>query len=101
MKSLSALLALTSILHAADPIPLFNGKDLTGWKIEALPAESEKAKSYWTVKNGAINLDTKGDKNHNYVWLISEQEYSDFDLTLQVRQPRITKGNSGIQIRSR
>ena len=78
---------------------IFNGKDLTGWKVECLKPDNKK--SYWSAKDGAITLDTKGDTKHDYVWLTYEKELSAFELTLKVRSIRKTAGNSGVQIRSR
>ena len=103
MKIIAFFLLLTSLLQAESTIPiqLINGKDLTGWRIQCLLEDTQKAKTYWTSDGNTITVDTKGDKNHNYVWLITEKEYNNFDLTLKIRQPRRTTGNSGIQIRSR
>ena len=79
--------------------PLFNGKNLTGWSVACL--DKDKDKNYWSVKNGSIVLDTKGDKNHDYMWLISDEEFVNFELTLSFKTLRKTTGNTGIQIRSR
>lgn len=99
-KILLSLIGGLSVLSAQAEV-IFNGKDLTGWSVKSLEADKAKAESYWSVVDGAIQLDTKGDKKHNYVWLCYDQEIADFDLTLKVRSTRFTKGNSGIQIRSR
>ncbi|GAA5494848.1 hypothetical protein Rhal01_01012 [Rubritalea halochordaticola] len=102
MKAL--LTAITSLslicaIHADEAISLFNGKDLTGWKAEY--QKSDQGKDYWSVKDGAITVDTKGDKKHLYVWLVHEKEFADFDLSLKIKELRPAGGNSGIQIRSR
>lgn len=97
-RLLISLLSITSLsLSAAEPI--FNGKDLTGWKVQCLQRDMEK--TYWSVQDNAITVDTKGDKNHDYVWLTYDEEIADFELTLKIRSIRKTIGNSGIQIRSR
>lgn len=98
---LTSLIILSSplLLHAGEAVSLFNGKDLSGWKAEY--QESDKGKQYWSVKDGAITVDTKGDKKHTYVWLVHEKEYANFDLTLKLKELRPLGGNSGIQIRSR
>ena len=101
---LSALLLSISTLAADEkpkPVPIFNGNDLTGWSVKSQEAEKAKAEGYWTIVDGVIQVDTKGDKKHGYVWLCYDQDLADFELTLKVRSPRFTKGNSGIQIRSR
>lgn len=85
----------------SDWISLFDGKTLKGWHIVCLPKEKEKAKSYWSVDEGAILCDTGNDPNHGYVWLISDAEYDDFELKLKCQAYRDVKGNSGVQVRSR
>lgn len=77
---------------------LFNGLDLEGWSVKRKKADSSK--KYFTVDNGAILIDA--DKDHEYMWLYSDQEYKDFILLIkfQVQEER-TSGNSGVQIRSR
>ncbi len=79
--------------------PLFNGWDLTGWTVKCKPADRDK--EFWTVEDGTIVADSLGQKGHDYVWLVSNQEYSDFRLYLRFQAYRRSPGNSGIQIRSR
>lgn len=74
--------------EAADGFkPLFNGKDLTGWKPLGGSAQD------WGVEDGV--LFTRGQGGG---WLMTEQEYSDFTLRLDYRLPK--KGNSGVAIRA-
>jgi Domain of Unknown Function (DUF1080) len=47
---------------------LFNGKDLTGWNDEGKP------KGHWTVKDGILHYDGKGDS------LKTAKDYGDFEL---------------------
>jgi hypothetical protein len=42
-----------------------------------------------------------GCKDHDYVWLATEDTYSDFILRLKFQAYRDSPGNSGVQIRSR
>jgi hypothetical protein len=42
-----------------------------------------------------------GDPDHDYVWLISDREFADFELRVRFRAFRASPGNSGVQIRSR
>jgi hypothetical protein len=79
--------------------PLFNGENLEGWSILCIPADKDK--EYWTVKEECIECNSLGDKDHNYVWLASEKEFSDFHLKLQFQLFRESGGNSGVQFRSR
>ncbi len=78
--------ALTSSALADAPKPLFNGKDLTGWK----PTGKAGA---WSVVKGMIECNGTGGG-----WLLTEKTYGDFVLTLQYK---VSPGcNSGIAIRS-
>jgi hypothetical protein len=103
LKCLAGVLALPLLCAAADDsagwIPLFNGSTLDGWHVCARPAD--RAKEFWRVENGAITCDSRGRRDHDYVWLMSEDEYGDFELRLKVRGFRESTGNSGVQLRSR
>jgi hypothetical protein len=94
---LSALiLTLTaSLTLAADEFkppegyqPLFNGKDLTGWKV----MKGGKMEA-WGAADG--NLFTSGSGG---AWLLTEKEYGDFELILEFKLPE--NGNSGVGLRS-
>ena len=77
------------------PIPLLNGKDLTGWK-----AMNEKAPSYWSVADGMLSNRVKGPdgKNrHGGTNLRTVAEFEDFNLKTEVRL--FQGGNSGIYLR--
>lgn len=78
---------------------LFNGTDLSGWLVNAIP--EDRSKDYWKVEDGSISCNSMGDPEHNYVWLCSEKEYADFHLKLKFRLFRESQGNSGLQFRSR
>jgi hypothetical protein len=78
---------------------LFDGKTLQGWRVAAKPADVEQ--NFWSVKDAAITCDSRGRRKHDYVWLLTEREFADFDLRLQVRSFRESSGNSGVQVRSR
>ncbi len=41
-----------------------------------------------------------GDKDHNYFWLATEKEFSDFHLKLKFQLFKSSTGNSGVQFRS-
>ena len=77
------------------PIVLFNGKDLTGWKVIAT-----KNPSGWCVENGLLvnhAPQTPGKPHKAYSNLRTEREFEDFNLTLETRVPK--DGNSGIYLR--
>ena len=78
---------------------LFNGKDLTGWEVKCLAGDRDK--EFWNVSNGAIECDSVGKGKHNYVWLITERQFADFELKLKFQVFKSSKGNSGLQFRSR
>jgi hypothetical protein len=74
-----ALAALVSASAAAqETTPLFNGKDLTGWKIPVGDND------HWKVLDGVIDYDAeseaKGDKS-----LYTEREFGDFELQVEWR----------------
>ena len=78
---------------------LFNGKDLSGWIVKCKPGDKDK--EFWSIESGTILADSIGTKKHDYVWLVTKKEYSDFMLRLRFQAYRKSPGNSGVQIRSR
>jgi hypothetical protein len=68
--------------------PLFNGKDLTGWKVN-----EDGKMEVWGADNGILFVNGKGGG-----WLMTEKEYGDFELRLEFKIPE--KGNSGVALRS-
>ncbi len=85
--------------EASDWQSLFDGKTLAGWHVASRPEDRDKV--FWQVRDGAITADSLGRSEHDYVWLVSDAEYSDFELVLLVRGFRHSPGNSGVQFRSR
>jgi hypothetical protein len=63
---------------------LFNGKDLTGWKVHG----TEK----WHVENGELVCESGPDKQYGY--LATEKEFKNFELTVEFKQE--SNGNSGV-----
>ncbi len=89
------VLTSTTTLRAEETeegfVPMFNGKDLTGW--EGLPG-------WWEVRDGAIVAESTADKpspTHYLYW--KNGEPADFDLRVRYRISG-KGGNSGIQFRS-
>jgi len=78
--------------------PLFNGENLDGWTVKCIP--SDRGKEYWKVREGFVECNSLGDPGHNYVWLASDREFSDFHLKLKYQVFRESGGNSGVQFRS-
>lgn len=84
MKNLFVVLAFVSLSATAQNKSLFNGKDLTGWKIYG----TEK----WYVDKGELVCESGPDKQYGY--FATEKEYKDFELTLEFKQE--SNGNSGV-----
>lgn len=103
LRALALLLPLYAlpVQSAEDPgfKPLFNGRDLSGWVVKCQPRDEQKV--FWKVEEGTIVCDSMGRGDHNYVWLMTEQEYDDFELQLKFQVFRDSPGNSGVQFRSR
>lgn len=79
-------------------VSLFNGVDLSGWHVEC--REQDRVKTYWQVEDSTILCNSLGDKDHHYVWLVSDKEYEDFILSFRFQAYRESTGNSGVQFRS-
>jgi hypothetical protein len=78
-----------------EPIQLFDGKDLTGWRLTDPHADNG-----WGVKDGLLVNDAKqetGNPRKHYGNLRTDREFEDFNLTLEVRVPK--GGNSGVYLR--
>jgi len=73
---------------AKKTVKLFNGKDLTGWKING----TEK----WYAEKGELICESGPDKEYGY--LTTDKFYKDFDLSLKFKQE--ANGNSGVFFRS-
>lgn len=78
---------------------LFNGEDLSGWTVMCHPQDD--GKEFWSIEDGAILCDSIGRKDHDYVWLVSDREFEDFELHLKFLAYSDSPGNSGLQFRSR
>jgi hypothetical protein len=78
-----------------DPIQLFNGQDLTGWRLT-----DPNAVSGWSANDGLLvnaAVQEEGKPHKNYGNLRTDREFEDFNLTLEVR---VSKGeNSGVYLR--
>ena len=74
---------------------LFNGQDLTGWRL----VEQGSANG-WGVEDGVLinrPVQEEGKPHKNYGNLRTDREFEDFNLTLEVSVPK--RGNSGIYLR--
>ena len=91
---LVVFLPATSGLAAAEPVPLFNGKDFTGW-------EGDTAKT-WKIEEGVIvggSLDAVVPRNE---FLCTAKTYGDFELKVVFKLTGDrAKANAGIQFRTK
>lgn len=77
------------------PIPLLNGKDLTGWRL----VEAGSANG-WSLQDGVLinrPVQEDGKPHKNYGNLRTEKEFEDVNLKLDVKVPK--NGNSGVYLR--
>lgn len=108
--ALIALLACSALAQQPPEgfVPLFNGKDLAGWKglvgnpetrakmsPEQLAAEQAKAdeamRAHWKAQDGIIVFDGKGDS------LCTAKDYANFELLVDWKI--LPEGDSGIYLR--
>jgi len=77
------------------PVKLFNGRDLTGWRLT-----DTNAASGWSAKDGLLVNEVKqeaGQPHKSFGNLRTIREFTDFNLTLETRLAK--GGNSGVYIR--
>jgi hypothetical protein len=79
-----------ALIHATpqwgQPIALFDGKTLDGWKTQG-------GQGQWTVVDGVLTSAKSGAN------LVSDRTFTDFKLHVEFRYP--TNGNSGVYLRGR
>ena len=76
-----------------DFVSIFDGKTLKGWR-----ADPESNASAWSVMDGAIQGEGQEDRLA-YLIYSGDEELIDFELRFSYRM--LTKGNSGVELRSR
>jgi Domain of Unknown Function (DUF1080) len=84
----SSFILTAQLLLAQKPVPIFNGKDLSGWTINGT--------ELWYVDGKELVCESGPDKQYGY--LSTKKNYKNFILTLQFKQE--ANGNSGVFIRS-
>lgn len=75
-----------------EPMPLLNGKDLSGWRLM-----SEKADNGWSVVEGVLQNRVVKAKDKHFGNLRTDAEFEDFNLKTEVRTQ--AGSNSGIYLR--
>lgn len=92
MKNRDSLLGLVLTILVqttfAQPVDLFNGKDLSGWEVYG----TEK----WYVEKGLLISESGPDAEYGY--LGTKETFKNFELTAEFKQE--AEGNSGVFIRS-
>ena len=78
-----------------NPVALFNGKDLAGWRLT-----NPKQANGWSVEDGLLVnrvVQEAGQPHKSFGNLRTDREFTDFNLTLETRVPKA--GNSGVYLR--
>ena len=77
------------------PITLFDGKNLDGWKLT-----NPRQTNGWSVENGVLvnkPVQQEGKRRVSFGNLRTVEEFEDFNLKLEVNVPK--RGNSGVYLR--
>ena len=88
MRIIPTPLPLTAFANAE---PLFNGTDLSNWKVE-----SKGTAENWTVKDGIIHWQSDPSKKGSILW--TKKEFTDFTLTLEFKNGEGTI-DSGVMLK--
>jgi hypothetical protein len=92
--ALMVLVALDGSAQSSAPpgfTSLFNGKDLTGWRIP------EADNNHWRVVDGVIDYDARSEAaKEKSLW--SEKEYRDFELRVEWRLKDVPYPNPNVPI---
>lgn len=78
-----------------EPIKLFNGESLDGWRLL-----EPRAANGWSVKDGVLTnnpAQVPGQPRKNYGNIRTDKEFEDFNFTAEINVPK--GGNSGIYLR--
>src|SRR5262245_33805044 len=100
-KSIPVLLALTASALAAEPIELFNGKDLSGWKtptgtwsaVQSVSLDPANNKAFLSTPGSGVLLNNSANKTLN---LETAGEWGDCELHVEFCVPQ--GSNSGIYL---
>jgi hypothetical protein len=76
-------------------VSIFNGQDLTGWRIDHHADDAAVAESVFTVENGELIVNAPGTESD--VWLTLDRVLTDFALRLEFVAYDDARGNAGIQ----
>ncbi len=104
MKLLPLLLVLAASALAADPVDLFNGKDMAGWKaptgtwsaVQTVLIDPANAKAFISNPGTGVLLNSNGGKTVN---ITTAGEWGDCELHVEFNVPK--GSNSGIYLQGR
>jgi len=91
---LAVLLSTRAVPAASESgfVPLFNGKDTTGWKLR-----NQAGHNSWSVENGVLkNTENQGEHGTD---LVTEKKYWNFTVRYEFQVP--DGSNSGFYLRGR
>jgi len=88
----AAVLSAAAAL-AAEPIELFNGKDLSGWDFD-LAGQDAKMEDVWSVEDGVLKC---AGKPAGYI-VTKKKDYGDYKLELDWRWSSGKGGNNGVLV---
>jgi hypothetical protein len=98
--TLLAAIVVAGAACAAEPIALFNGKDLTGWSPYLWDREAKAqdkttpASAVWSVENGVLICQGRPSG-----YIRTDKEYENYRLSLEWRWPEgTTRGNNGVLV---
>lgn len=93
IRELTSALLMSTLLHAAEPQVLFNGKDFSGWSFDNIDPKVE-AGTVWSVRDGILVCQGRPPGV-----IRSDKEFSNYELNLEWRWAPDTKPeNSGVLI---
>ncbi|MEM1440848.1 MAG: DUF1080 domain-containing protein [Verrucomicrobiota bacterium] len=90
LRSTLLLLCLCVAPAFAEETPLFNGKDLSGWKVP-------KENIWWLVKDGVLQVRSGPDQKGSILW--TEKEFEDFTVSFDFKFVSGTI-DSGVHLRN-
>ena len=114
---LFSLVSLVSTLAvAAEPVALFNGKDLEGWEMDIPARDKLSEANAYEIKDGVITFDTRKGEwwdatppafilrdgvlvslGRPLGHLVTKEEYADYKLVVEYRFPK-KPGNCGVLV---
>lgn len=95
MKPILATFLATAAIACAGPVPLFNGKDLTGWTADVPAADKDANITPSFIVRDGLLVSMGKPEGH----LVSNETYGDYTLTVEYRFPK-KGGNCGVLVHS-